>query len=261
MSRTEDETNSGSDHIQNTAYEHAPVGGGAGNTGSKDQDDSLWEKVKHFFEGDSAEDVDYHDSSAELDWDRNRGDYYYRGIGQGGALVSVAGTRLQEAKQILEAAGGDLRESGFDNAEDGDTTERVDQPQHIQLRGEVLRTFRERIQRGGVRLRKEVVTENQTINVPVSREELVIERVPVSGKQISDQGELGSSKETRITLTEERARVEKQPVVTEEVRVGKRRVQETQAVSEAVRHEELRVDEDGDVEVDTRGHQDKKSAA
>jgi stress response protein YsnF len=50
--------------------------------------------------------------------------------------------------------------------------------------------------------------------------------------------------------------------VNEEVRVGKRAVQNTENVSEDVRHEELRVDKEGDVEVDTQtGRKSKKPAA
>ena len=125
-----------------------------------------------------------------------------------------------------------------------------------------MRTYRERIQRGEVRLRKEVVTENQTVEVPVTREELVIERTTPSGDARANAGEIGTDEEIRVPLSEERARVEKQPVVNEEVRVGKRAVQNTERVSQDVRHEELRVDKDGDVEVDTNpSRKGKKPAA
>jgi uncharacterized protein (TIGR02271 family) len=73
--------------------------------------------------------------------------------------------------------------------------------------------------RGEVRLRKDVVTESQTVEVPVTREELVIERVPASGQE-NVTGEIGTDQEIRVPLSEERVRVEKQPVVKEEVRVG-----------------------------------------
>jgi hypothetical protein len=46
-----------------------------------------------------------------MNWDRNRASYYYQGINAGGALVSVSGTRAQEARRVLQNAGGDLRES------------------------------------------------------------------------------------------------------------------------------------------------------
>jgi uncharacterized protein (TIGR02271 family) len=223
-------------------------------------DEGFWEKVKHFFSGDSGDNesgneyADYRDTSETMKWDQNRADYYYRGVGQGGALVSVTGPRVDEARTILQSAGGDLRESGFT----ADATSRThstqaaqEQEYRMQLRGEVLRTYRERVQRGEVRLRKEVITENQTVDVPVTREELVIERVPGTGRS-ANAGEIGTDQEIRVPLTEERARVEKQPVVNEEVRVGKRAVQSTEKVSGDVRHEELRVDNDENVKVDNR---------
>lgn len=177
-------------------------------------------------------------------------------------MVSVAGPRAEKARRILQDAGGDLRESGFENVPAGSTaTGKLDQDYRIQLRGEVLRTFKERVQRGEVRLRKEVVTENKTVEVPVTREELVIERVAVSGQEAANAGEIGTDKEIRVPLSEERARVEKQPVVQDEVRVGKRAVQKTERVSDDVRHEELRVDKEGDVGVDTRSSKKGKKPA
>jgi uncharacterized protein (TIGR02271 family) len=230
-------------------------------SGSIERDESFWDKLKNFFSGESS-DFDYRDSASGMNWDERRADYYYRGIGRGGALVSVTGPRIEEARRLLQNAGGDLRESGFEDTLVGSqgAGER-EQDYRIQLRGEVLRTFTERVQRGEVRLRKEVVTENKTVEVPVTREELVIERVPVSGQGAANAGEIGSNKEIRVPLSEERAHVEKHPVVNEEVRVGKRAVQKTERVSDDVRHEELRVDKDGDVEVETRGGQKGKKPA
>lgn len=214
--------------------------------------ESLWEKLKNFFTGQSHEDIDYRDSASAMNWDQNRADYYYRGITQGGALVSVIGPRTTDARTILQAAGGDLRESGFETVatRGGTDVSPAEQDFRIQLRGEILRTYKERVQRGEVRLRKEVVTERQTVEVPVSREELVVENVPVSGEQ-QPTGEIGSDKEIRVPLTEERVRVEKKPVVNEEVRVGKRAAQDTERISDDVRHEELHVDKEGDAEVET----------
>src|SRR3954467_9170373 len=81
-----------------------------------------------------------------------------------------------------------------------------------------------------------------------SREELVVERTPGSGQPVS--GGIGRDQEIRVPLSEERVRVEKQPVVNEEVRVGKRQVQGSKQVSDQVRHEELRVDKEGEVNTD-----------
>lgn len=278
--RTTDDAYRVVSELQNAGFTSEEIGvisrsdrhaaGTSAKTGSVTKDESFWEKLKNFFSGDSSdEDVEYRDASSGMNWDDSRANYYYRGIGEGGALVSVTGARSQEARQILQNAGGDLRESGFESeAVSGNTavasTEGTESGREyrIQLRGEALRTYRERVQRGEVRLRKEVVTENQTIEVPVTREELVIERTTPSGDLRANAGEIGTDEEIRVPLTEERARVEKQPVVNEEVRVGKRAVQNTERVSEDVRHEKLRVDKEGDVEVDTNpSRKGKKPAA
>lgn len=213
--------------------------------------ESMWEKIKNFFTGQSHDDIDYRDSASAMKWDDNRADYYYRGIRGGGALVSVSGARIEEARTILQDGGGDLREGGFERiaARGGPDVSPAAEDYRIQLRGEILRTYKERVQRGEVRLRKEVITEHQTVEVPVTREELVVENVPVSQKQ-RPTGEIGSDKEIRVPLSEERVRVEKQPVVNQEVRVGKRATQDTKRVADDVRHEELRVDKEGDAQIE-----------
>jgi uncharacterized protein (TIGR02271 family) len=55
---------------------------------------------------------------------------------------------------------------------------------------------------------------------------------------------IGRSQEIRVPLSEDSVRVEKQPVVREEVIVGKREVSDVARVNDDVRHEELRVDSD-----------------
>jgi uncharacterized protein (TIGR02271 family) len=116
--------------------------------------------------------------------------------------------------------------------------------ERVQLFGEVLRVHKERISRGEVRVRKDVVTENQTIEVPVTREELVLERVSVAANTPASSADIGRAQEIRVPLTEEKVRLEKQPVVREEVLVGKREVADVARVGDDVRHEELRVDSD-----------------
>src|SRR5204863_7389667 len=107
---------------------------------------------------------------------------------------------------------------------------------------------KERVSHGEVRLRKEVVTERQNVEVPTTREELVVERVPGGGREATGAGVGSGEKEIRVPLSEERVRVEKKPVVNEEVHVGKRQVQDTKRVSDQVRHEELRTETEGDVD-------------
>jgi len=164
-----------------------------------------------------------------------------------GAIVTVsAGGRADEAQQILERAGGDLGRSAstYDYSQErtADRNRDLDQ-QNVQLYGEVLRVHTDRVSSGEARLRKEVHTDTQTVEVPVKHEELVVERVPVSGEQPAGTASF-REQEIRIPLSEEKARVEKQPVVREEVRVSKKEVPDTESFKEEVRSEDLKVEED-----------------
>ena len=189
-----------------------------------------------------------------------------------GALVTVrAENRRPEVEHILERNGGDLgRDSGGSMSSGREMqamqsgtnrneleTDRIEGGQRIQLLGEVLRVHKERVSRGEVRLRKEVVTENQNVQVPVTREELVLERRPGGEQEVSGDRAIGKDSEIRVPLSEERVQVEKRPVVREEVEVGKRRVESTKQVGDQVRHEELRVENDENVEIDDRSSKTK----
>jgi len=114
----------------------------------------------------------------------------------------------------------------------------------LRLREERLNVDKTRVQTGEVELRKEVVQEQQTINVPVTHEEVYIERRAVTDGTV-DNTPIGDNEVVRVPLTEERINVTKTPVVTGEVSIGKREVQETEQVSETVRREEVRLDQNG----------------
>ena len=241
--------------------------------------EGMWEKVKHFFEGDSAEPYadersrgdlatrevtddpndtsryEYgssglHNSLRDLSVPEDRARYMNHRFGSGdrGAVVTVkAEGRESEAESILTEYGADLGQNttDYDYSETSSTTDSTTEnqgTQNIQLLGEVLRVHKDRISRGEVRLRKEIITENQSIQVPVTREELVVERRAVDGNTPAS-GSIGDSEEIRIPLTEERAGIDKSTVVREEVAVGKKRVEEVRDLSDDVRHEELIVDD------------------
>jgi uncharacterized protein (TIGR02271 family) len=123
--------------------------------------------------------------------------------------------------------------------------------QHIELREEELRAEKERVQAGEVRLRKEVVEEKKSIQVPVTREEVVIEKHAVGSRRPAD-GSIGEDEEIRVPVMEEKVRVDKTPVVREEVSVRKRQMQDVERVSETVKREEAWVDRTQDATVRTR---------
>ena len=96
----------------------------------------------------------------------------------------------------------------------------------------------ERQQTGKARLRKCVVTDIEQVEVPVQREEVVLEREPATGR---DAGRVGEE-EVEVTLSEERPVINKETVATENVSLGKRTVEDTETVRTEVAHEEVDVD-------------------
>jgi len=96
-----------------------------------------------------------------------------------------------------------------------------------------------------VGLRKGVVSEQQTIDVPVTHEEVVSERRSGSGQPSATP--IGEGETYRVPVREEQVSVQKQPVVREEITLGKRQVQDTQQVSETVRREEAHIEREGDL--------------
>jgi uncharacterized protein (TIGR02271 family) len=124
----------------------------------------------------------------------------------------------------------------------------------VQLREEELQARKQAVEGGNVQIRKEVVSEQQTLDVPVRREEVVVERHPVDraeGERMG-AGEIGESETIRVPVHEERVTVEKTPVVREEIQVGKRTIQDTERVSANVRREEAVIDHDEEVDVQHR---------
>jgi uncharacterized protein (TIGR02271 family) len=127
--------------------------------------------------------------------------------------------------------------------------ERTEGRDRVQLREEELRANKQTVEAGEVTVRKDVVTEQKTVTVPVTREEVVVERHPVN-RQPADSADFGKGREeVRVPVREEQVTVEKQPVVTEELTVSKRPVTETEHVSDTVRKEVARTEETGDVNV------------
>ena len=111
---------------------------------------------------------------------------------------------------------------------------------------EQLHVGTETVEAGRARLRKYVVTEQQTVTVPVSHEEVRLEREPITNTNAGDalDGPKISEEEHEVVLTEERVVVDKEAVPVERVRLGTETVTEDQQVTEGVRKE--RVELDGD---------------
>jgi uncharacterized protein (TIGR02271 family) len=102
---------------------------------------------------------------------------------------------------------------------------------------------------GRARLRKYVVTENVTQTVPVSHEEVRVQREPITDANIGDatSGPAISEEEHEVVLHEETPVVAKETVPVERVRLDKETVTEQATVSEELRKEQIDTDVDNDV--------------
>jgi uncharacterized protein (TIGR02271 family) len=109
---------------------------------------------------------------------------------------------------------------------------------------ERLNVGTERQATGRARLRKYVTTENVTQTVPVQREEIRIEREPITDANRGDalSGPDISEEEHEVVLHEERPVVEKETVPVERVRLDKETVTDHVTVDEEVRKEHIETD-------------------
>jgi uncharacterized protein (TIGR02271 family) len=109
---------------------------------------------------------------------------------------------------------------------------------------EQLHVGKETVSTGTARLRKYVVTENITQTVPVSHEEVRIEREPITDANRGEAlagGDI-TSEEHEVELTEERLVIAKETVPVERVRMAKETITEEQYVDEDIRKEQIESD-------------------
>lgn len=187
---------------------------------------------------------------------------YFANIAHGDEkLVLVETDALaDQATEILRRNGGRIEtEAASRFAESKDTFER------IVLRDEKLIAHKEDVETGEVRLRKEVITETKTIEVPVEREVVVVERRDLSTGEtgVADQmhasaSELEAGEVVRIPVSEQRVNVEKRSVPREEIVVGKRTVKETKQMSDEVKREEARIESKGRVNLEDRRNRNER---
>jgi len=119
---------------------------------------------------------------------------------------------------------------------------------------EELRVGTQTRERGRARLRKYVVTEEQQVMVPVQREEVRVEREPITDANLdaATSGPAISEEEHEVTLREEEPVVEKRAVPRERVRLDTETVTEERQVAEEVRKEQIEVDGDQSTDRDDR---------
>jgi uncharacterized protein (TIGR02271 family) len=166
-----------------------------------------------------------------LDYSESRSD---SGLPEGGSDRGVTG------------AGAEVREGGttgrdVSGPETDDAMTRSEEELSVGTR---------QVETGRARLRKYVVTENVTKTVPVQREEVRVEREPITdaNRDAALSGGDITEEEHEVTLHAEEPVVEKRTVPKERVRMDTDTVTDEETVSEEIRKE--RIDTDADVRQD-----------
>jgi uncharacterized protein (TIGR02271 family) len=118
----------------------------------------------------------------------------------------------------------------------------------LERKEEQLRVQKQPVQTGEVRVEKDVVEQQQSIDVPLRKEEVHIQRravdKPASGDAFQEQ-------EISVPVTEERAHVDKESRVVEELDVEKEVREDTERVSGTVKKERFKVDGEGQADLRT----------
>ncbi|WP_164700254.1 DUF2382 domain-containing protein [Modestobacter sp. KNN46-3] len=119
---------------------------------------------------------------------------------------------------------------------------------------EQIRVGTQQVETGRARLRKYVVTEDVTTTVPVSHEEVRLEREPITDANRDEAlaGPAISEEEHEVVLHAERPVVAKETVPVERVRLDTETVTEQETVTDTVRKEQIESDVDGVRDTDRR---------
>jgi uncharacterized protein (TIGR02271 family) len=150
-----------------------------------------------------------------------------------------------------QAGSGESYRTGQDTGTvDTDTASTSNSGEYLTRSEEQLHVGTEKVQTGRARLRKFVVTEQQTVTVPVTREEVRLVREPITGEENLGDVEIGDAA-ADVVLTEERVVVSKETVPVEKVRLGTETVTEQREVTEAVRKEQIEFDDTSSTDTGT----------
>lgn len=114
----------------------------------------------------------------------------------------------------------------------------------IALREERIDIEKETVQSGEIEVNKSTNTRIEEFDVPITREEVTVERIPVEGSPLAETYEVVEEAGVeRIPVTEERVRVIKERIVTEEIVIRKQTVEDVEHIREPVRYEDARITE------------------
>jgi uncharacterized protein (TIGR02271 family) len=147
----------------------------------------------------------------------------------------------------------DLETASYDTSV---TTDMTDEEIRVPVMEEELTATVRSQEAGAVRIEKDVITEQRTLDVPVTEERVRVERRVVDRPVSAADAASFEDTVIEVPLRSETVDVQKQARVAEEVVVSKEAVERTERVSDTVRKEEVFVDEDATVDASFREDRD-----
>jgi len=213
------------------------------------------EALKVPYDKDQVKNAPHQDPAQELSRQQEAEIFEHYGVAYGGDTVT-AKTGGQGQQDSAQTRGEGKQESGQRAGSGGDRKDQTGGPGHdtsgentdkaMTRSEEQLHVGTEQVHAGTARLRKYVVTEDVTKTVPVSHEEVRVQREPITdanrGEAMSG-GEL-TEEEHEVTLHAEKPVVNKETVPVERVKLGTETVTEEHTVNETVGKEQIEMDDE-----------------
>lgn len=223
----------------------------------KEAKGSFGDKVSALFSGDDPEEKALED----LNLNQKETDRYVDELKSGKILLFVHPSAQQKLQTDASATNSDTLRADEKHATPGNTTAstgntaftdlnkgktgqpKASQTEQMELHEEVVDVDTNSVKSGEVNIDKRTVTDQEEFDVPVTKQEVNIERRPVN--KVSEQGKTGGAytekDEIHVPVYEEKVDVDKKDVIKEEIVVNKKDVTENVHVRENVRREEAEI--------------------
>jgi uncharacterized protein (TIGR02271 family) len=210
------------------------------------QAQAVGDSVRVPYQKDQVKDAPGMEVEGQLSQDEEAELYRYYGLdytesrSHSGLPAGATGQDIDPRDRDRDGVDDDVPDSAVGRDTSGPTTDDA-----MTRSEEELRVGTAQRERGRVRLRKYVTTEQVTQTVPVQREEVRVEREPITDANLdaATSGPDLSEEEHEVTLHEETPVVEKRVVPRERVRLDTDTVTEERQVGEEVRKEQIEVDD------------------
>jgi len=210
------------------------------------QAQSAGDSVQVPYHKDQVTDAPNMDADGQLSQDEEAELYRHYGLdytqnrSNSGLPTGTTGHDIDPHARDRDGVDDDVQDSAVGRDTSGPTTD-----QAMTRSEEELRVGTTQRERGRVRLRKYVTTEQVTKTVPVQREEVRLEREPITDANLdaATSGPAISEEEHEVILHEDTPVVEKRVVPRERVRLDEETVTEQRQVGDEVRKEQIEVDD------------------